>query len=65
MFETHTSWRTASVCHTGSCVQVAFFEDSVMVRDSKDPNGPRLVITPADWRSFLDGVKKDEFDNLA
>lgn len=36
----------------------------VAVRDSKDPNGPVLMYTAAEWRAFLDGAKKGEFDNL-
>jgi hypothetical protein len=25
------------------------------VRDSKDPNGPALIFTADEWRSFLEG----------
>lgn len=34
----------------------------IAVRDSKDPDGPTLFFTPAEWDAFLDGVKADEFD---
>ncbi|MER6950109.1 DUF397 domain-containing protein [Nonomuraea sp. NPDC000554] len=34
----------------------------VAVRDSKDPDGPKLFFTPAEWNAFLDGAKADEFD---
>ena len=30
------------------------------VRDSKDPDGPRLVFTTADWQAFTDQVKAGE-----
>jgi hypothetical protein len=36
----------------------------VAVRDSKNPNGPVLNYTTAEWRAFLDGAKKGEFDDL-
>jgi hypothetical protein len=31
--------------------------DAVAVRDSKDPHGPALVFTPADWAAFMAGIK--------
>ncbi|MFI8182463.1 DUF397 domain-containing protein [Actinacidiphila glaucinigra] len=36
-----------------SCVEVAFGPDAVHVRDSKDRNGPRLVVSPTDWADFI------------
>lgn len=44
------------------CVEVAIGETTISVRDSKDPSGPRLDFTPAEWRAFLKGAKKGEFD---
>ncbi|MEV8638195.1 DUF397 domain-containing protein [Streptosporangium sp. NPDC051023] len=59
----------------GECVEVAELKDVVdgpghkaghadviAVRDSKDPNGPKLFFTPAEWEAFLNSVKADEFD---
>jgi Domain of unknown function (DUF397) len=34
----------------------------IAVRDSKDPDGPALVLTPAQWQSFAAGVKLGDFD---
>ncbi|WP_067180158.1 DUF397 domain-containing protein [Microtetraspora niveoalba] len=34
----------------------------IAVRDSKDPDGPRLFFTPAEWDAFVAGVKAAEFD---
>ncbi|MEU7000984.1 DUF397 domain-containing protein [Nonomuraea sp. NPDC046570] len=34
----------------------------VLVRDSKNPNGPVLTFTPGEWTAFLDGAGKGEFD---
>jgi hypothetical protein len=36
----------------------------IAVRDSKDPEGAILTYTAAEWRAFLDGAKKGEFDDL-
>lgn len=38
-----------------SCVEVAFAADrtAVGIRDSKDPAGPILAVTPRAWRGFL------------
>ncbi|BCJ33470.1 DUF397 domain-containing protein [Actinocatenispora thailandica] len=37
----------------GACVEVAGnLPGVVAVRDSKDPDGPALVVTPAAWTAF-------------
>ncbi|WP_329412445.1 DUF397 domain-containing protein [Streptomyces sp. NBC_00704] len=36
------------------CVEVAIPDEShVLVRDSKNPVGPRLTLTPTAWAEFL------------
>jgi Domain of unknown function (DUF397) len=50
----------------GNCIEVAPAEDGgVLIRDSRDPDGPVLTFTPAEWDAFLDGARKGEFDHLA
>lgn len=44
----------------GDCVEVHHRLDQV--RDSKDPDGPRLVVDPSTFVSFVDGVKAGRFD---
>ncbi|MFJ6836197.1 DUF397 domain-containing protein [Streptomyces sp. NPDC091209] len=39
----------------GACVEVAFAEGVVAVRDSKETGGPVLVFSAAGWTAFLDG----------
>ncbi|MFD8557244.1 DUF397 domain-containing protein [Streptosporangium canum] len=59
----------------GNCVEVAELKDVtsgpghkaehaelIAVRDSKDPEGPKLFFTPAEWDAFVNGVKAGEFD---
>jgi hypothetical protein len=53
-------WRksTFSSSNGGNCVEVARnLPGVVAVRDSKDPDGPALVFTPADWEAFTAGLK--------
>jgi hypothetical protein len=46
----------------GSCVEVATIATLVLVRDSKDPDGPVLAFTRIEWTEFLTGVRRGEFD---
>jgi uncharacterized protein DUF397 len=48
-------WRKSSYSGTngGACVEVARnLPGVVAVRDSKDPHGPALIFTRADWSAF-------------
>jgi uncharacterized protein DUF397 len=55
-------WLKSSASDPNSCVEVRFIEDSVQVRDSKDPEGPVLTFTNHEWEAFLAGVRFQEFD---
>lgn len=59
-----TTWRksAASGGGGGNCVQVAFIDDSVLVRDSKDPSGPVLSFSHSEWAAFLIATRSNEFD---
>jgi|ADGO01.1.fsa_nt_gi Domain of unknown function (DUF397). len=48
-------WRKSSRSNTldGNCVEVAALSDRVLVRDFKNPDGPRLTVTASEWREFL------------
>jgi len=48
--------------NNGTCVEVGHDGDAVLVRDSKDPDGPVLRFTPAEWTAFLAGARDGEFD---
>ncbi|WP_181786175.1 DUF397 domain-containing protein [Streptomyces phytophilus] len=37
----------------GECVEVAAAAERVHVRDSKDPSGPVLTVSPEAWTSFV------------
>lgn len=58
-------WRKSSYSGggCGQCFEIADLPDGrVTVRDSKDPSGPTLVFTLAEWHAFISGAKDGEFD---
>lgn len=56
-------WLTSSFCgQAGDCVEVRVRGGEIAVRDSKDPGGPVLKFTPAEWLAFLAGARVGEFD---
>jgi hypothetical protein len=56
------SWHRSSHSQDGACVEVARVPGQVLVRDSKDPDGPILSFTFAEWHAFLAGVSGGEFE---
>ena len=56
-------FRKSSHCDTygDACVEVAVGAE-VLVRDSKNPDGPVLTFSPEEWSAFLAGVRSNEFD---
>jgi hypothetical protein len=61
-----TEWiRATADGDNGQCVELRRTEDGVDIRDSKDPDGPVLHYTPAEFAAWLDGAKKGEFDHLS
>jgi hypothetical protein len=47
-------WRTSTHSNAqGCCVEVGTGPAVIAVRDSKDPDGPMLIFSPAAWRTFL------------
>lgn len=55
-------WRRASYSgdQGGNCVEVADMADGTAVRDSKDPDGPVLTVSPAQWATFVGAVSRAE-----
>ncbi|MFF0458174.1 DUF397 domain-containing protein [Nocardia africana] len=47
---------------TKDCVEVAFLDSGVGVRDSKNPTGPALIFTPTEWSTFTSGLQCGDFD---
>jgi hypothetical protein len=62
---TGARWRKPSRSgnNGGNCVEVARnLPQVVVVRDSKDPEGPKLLFAPAQWDAFTAGVRAHKFD---
>lgn len=58
-------WRTSSRSSpTGqNCVEVATnLPGIVAVRDSKDPERARVVVSAEEWRTFLGGLRDGKFE---
>jgi hypothetical protein len=58
-------WRKSSFSNGngGNCVEVARnLPGIVAVRDSKNPQGPALVLGPAQWDALTGRIKAGEFD---
>ena len=56
------AWHKSVHSHDNGCVEVAFVNEHVAIRDSKDPSGPTLVFTPLEWIAFLGGVRDGQFN---
>lgn len=57
---TRAVWRKSSytTSNGGDCVELASVPGTVAVRDSKDPDGPRLVFDRRAFAKFLTHIKR-------
>ncbi|QKW33066.1 DUF397 domain-containing protein [Actinomadura sp. NAK00032] len=53
-------WRksTRSTSTGGECVELAALPEGMGVRDSKDPDGPKLVMRRAEFNTLLASLKR-------
>lgn len=56
------TWKKSTASVSSCCVEVLVAEDAVHVRDSKNPGGPKLTFTNAEWDAFLVGARDGQFD---
>jgi hypothetical protein len=57
---TRAEWRKSShsAGNEGECVEVATnLPNIVAIRDSKNPNGSILILTPRQWTDFIGEMK--------
>lgn len=60
---TGANWRKSSYSsNSGNCVEAALLPDMIAVRDSKNPDGPALVLGRNDWAAFIGGIRAGDFD---
>lgn len=57
--EWHRSTRSGS---TGNCVEVACTGTATLIRDSKEPHGALLRVSPERWRGFLASIGSGRCD---
>jgi hypothetical protein len=56
------SWRKSSASATENCVEVAFSDTSILVRDSKQQSSHILAFTSRGWQALLNGIQEGRFD---
>lgn len=63
---TNAQWRKSQRSGAlGNCVELAPLADGgVAMRNSRFPEGPALIYTPAEIAAFFGGIKDGEFDDL-
>jgi hypothetical protein len=60
-------WRKARRSNaSGTCVEMARLPhgDGFAIRNSRHPDGPTLLFTPAEMTAFVAGVRDGDFDDL-
>jgi len=66
MQDANLTWRKSTRSGAaGHCVEVANVPTAVLVRDSKDVDGPVLTFADMAWSGFIAGVRLGEFDRPA
>lgn len=56
-------WRKSRACATNACVEVAWSETGILVRDSKNPDGQRLAFGSEEWSAFIAALRRAELDS--
>jgi hypothetical protein len=61
------TWRKASYsgANGGGCVEAARMRSSVAVRDSKNPDGPKLAFSDGEWKAFTRRIKAGKLTGLS
>jgi len=66
MQDANLTWRKSTRSGpAGHCVEVANASAAVLVRDSKDTNGPVLVFAAPEWAGFIAGIQAGQFDRAS
>ena len=59
-----TNWRKANDSNpNGACVEIGTNEQLRLIRDSKNPNGGVLSLSPQALKSFLKSIQRGKFSN--
>jgi hypothetical protein len=55
-------WRKHTDSAGAGCVEVGADTDAMLVRDSKDPQGPVITLRAGGWPRFLSAVRNDQLN---
>jgi len=58
------AWRKSSRSNGagGDCVEIADLVTTIGVRDSKNPDGPRLTLSQGEWATLISEVRSGRHD---
>lgn len=54
-------WHKASFCQTGECVEIAAYNDIVLMRSSVRTESGCIQFTPEEFATFLEAAKAGKF----
>jgi hypothetical protein len=54
-------WQRSALCGNATCIEIAFAEGAVFIRDSKHPDRDPLEFTLEEWNAFAAGVCAGSF----
>ncbi len=55
-------WHKASFCQNGECVEIAEHNDTVVMRNSAQPDSGYVYFMPEEFSTFLREAKAGRFD---
>jgi hypothetical protein len=60
------NWIKSSLSYAnGSCVEVGDLKGGLVgIRNSRDVTGPVLRFTSDEWKAFMHGIRKGDFDSI-
>jgi hypothetical protein len=57
------TWRKATRSNSDSnCVEIARTQPGYLIRDSKNPSGPRLAVDPDSWAVLMSDIKNGKHE---
>jgi hypothetical protein len=58
------TWRKATFCASGECIEVSQQSGAILVRDSVQPHGTVLTYQASDWQTLVRSIKDGALDSL-
>lgn len=63
MLDNQPLWvKSSRSTSNGNCVEAARTAAGIAIRDSKDPDGPALLVSHDAWRAFVEDVRTGSLD---